>query len=263
MSDLRDRAILVTGGASGIGRAAALLLTERGARVGVLDVDAEGAAEVAEEASRRGAADALGIGCDVSEEAQVAAAFARAEERLGPIVGLFANAGIGTGGGWLHELDADVWRRVIAVNLGGIFLCCKYALRSMVASGKGGSIVCTSSPTAFGGQAAGGVPAYSSAKGGVSSLVRCLAVDYAPYGVRVNAIVPGATETRLMWDNVPPAEVTRMREVIQQEVPLARLGEPEEPAKAAVWLLSDDASYVTGSHLVCDGGILSKLSISV
>jgi NAD(P)-dependent dehydrogenase (short-subunit alcohol dehydrogenase family) len=176
---------------------------------------------------------------------------------------MFANAGIGTGGGMLHELDLATWNRVMAVNLGGIFLCCKYALRSMVESGQGGSIVCTSSPTAFAALAAGGVPAYSSSKGGISSLVRCLAVDYARYGIRVNAIAPGATETKLMWDNVPPEEIPRVRETVHQEVPLGRLAQPEEIAQAAIWLLSDESSYVTGSHLICDGGILAKASISV
>ena len=107
------------------------------------------------------------------------------------------------------------------------------------------------------------MPAYSAAKAGVSALVRCLAVDYARYGIRVNAIVPGATETALMWDNVPHEDVAGMRETIHGEVPLGRQGDPQEPARAAVWLLSDEASYVTGSHLVCDGGILAKLSISV
>lgn len=263
MSAHRGQTAIVTGGAAGIGRAAALLLAERGARVAVLDVDGLGAAQVAEEARGRGAPAAVGLRCDVSVEAEVAGAFAAVEEQLGVPTWLFANAGIGAGGGMLHELDLDLWQRVIAINLGGIYLCCKYALRAMVAAGRGGAIVCTSSPTAFGGQAAGGVPAYSAAKGGVSALVRCLAVDYARYGIRVNAIVPGATETALMWDNVPPEDIAGMRQTIHGEVPLGRLGDPDEPARAAVWLLSDEASYVTGSHLVCDGGILAKLSISV
>jgi len=149
------------------------------------------------------------------------------------------------------------------VNLRGTFLTCKHVLGALLRSGRGGALVCTSSPTSFVAQAAGGVPAYSASKGGVSALVRCLAIDYAPYGIRVNAIVPGATETPLMWDNVSPDEVRRLRATIGDEVPLGRLADAEEPARAAVWLLSDDASYVTGSHLVCDGGILAKASISV
>lgn len=87
--------------------------------------------------------------------------------------------------------------------------------------------------------------------------------DYAQYGIRVNAILPGATETPLMWDNVPLNEIEEMRNTVNSEIPLGRLGLPEEPARAVVWLLSDNASYCTGSHLVCDGGILAKSSISV
>ncbi len=260
---MRDRTVLVTGGASGIGKATALLLAERGARVGILDRDSEGAAGVAREARDHGAPAAVGIGCDVGREHDVRQAFHQAEEQLGPVFGLFANAGIADGGGLLHELEYDAWKRVIDVNLSGVYLACKYALRSLVASDSRGSIVCTSSPTAFVAQAAGGVPAYSASKAGISALVRCLAIDYAPRGIRVNAVVPGATETPLMWGNVPPDEVARMREITNAEVPAGRLAQPEEPARAVVWLLSDDASYVTGSHLICDGGILAKASISV
>jgi NAD(P)-dependent dehydrogenase (short-subunit alcohol dehydrogenase family) len=93
--------------------------------------------------------------------------------------------------------------------------------------------------------------------------VRCMAIDYASHGIRVNAIVPGPTDTKLMWVNVPEEARPRMREVIQREVPLGRLAEPQEVARAAVWLLSDDASYVTGSHIVIDGGVTAKASISV
>lgn len=263
MQHLQGKTVIVTGGGAGIGRAAVLLCAEQGASVGILDINHEAALAVAEEARRSGTAQAVGIRCDVRSEAEVQNAFVQVEERLGPAYGVFANAGIGTGGGMLHELDYAVWEKVISTNLSGIFLTCKYGLRSMLAAGQGGSIVCTSSPTSFIAMAAGGVPAYSAAKGGISALVRCLAIDYAKYGIRVNAIVPGATETQLMWDNVSQDEVARMREVIHMEVPLGRLAEPQEPARAVAWLLSEQASYITGSHLICDGGILAKGSISV
>jgi NAD(P)-dependent dehydrogenase (short-subunit alcohol dehydrogenase family) len=142
-------------------------------------------------------------------------------------------------------------------------LTCKHALRAMLGAGRGGSIVCTSSPAASVALAAGGTGAYSASKGGVSALVRCLAIDYAGHGVRVNAVVPGATETPLMWVNVPEDEREQMREQINDEVPLGRLADPAEIGQAVVWLLSDASTYVTGSHLVCDGGILAKGSISV
>jgi NAD(P)-dependent dehydrogenase (short-subunit alcohol dehydrogenase family) len=90
-----------------------------------------------------------------------------------------------------------------------------------------------------------------------------MAIDYAPYGIRVNAVVPGATETRLMWSNVPAKDIAHMRSVLSKQIPLGRLAQPEEPARAVAWLPSEESSYVTGSHLICDGGILAKASISV
>lgn len=260
---MQGKTVVITGGGSGIGRATALVCAEQGANVGILDIDEEHAQQVAGEARQRGAGKALGLRCDVRSEAEVQQAFAQVEEQLGSVYGLLANAGIGAGGGLLHELDYALWQRVIDVNLTGIFLACKHALRSMLAAQNAGSIVCTSSPTSFIAMAAGGVPAYSASKGGISALIRCLAVDYAPYRIRVNAIVPGATETALMWDNVPPQDIPALRATVHTEVPLGRLAEPEEPARAIAWLLSEQASYVTGSHLICDGGILAKGSISV
>jgi NAD(P)-dependent dehydrogenase (short-subunit alcohol dehydrogenase family) len=257
---LADEAIVITGAAVGIGRAVALTCAERGASVAVLDRDGDGAAAVAAEAREKGAKSAVDLACDVSSEEDVKAAFTTAVSALGPLRGLVCNAGIDRGG-MAHELATDTWRQVIATNLEGVYLCCKHGLRAFLEEGQGGSIVCVSSPLAFRGFS-GGTTAYSASKGGVSALVRSLAIDYAPYGVRVNAVVPGATETTLMWANVPESDVDRMREVVRSEVPLGRLAVPEEPARAAVWLLSRDASYVTGSHLVCDGGVLAKGALS-
>lgn len=258
----QPRTIVITGGGSGIGKAVVLACAARHDRVAVLDIQADAAAESAAGALTAGATAAIGIACDVSSEESVAAAFARSEGALGPAYGLFANAGIDTGG-LAHELPFETWQRVLQVNLSGVFLTCKYALQQCLRAGIGGSLVCTSSPSASVAFAAGAVGAYSASKGGISALVRCLAIDYARYGIRVNAVVPGATETRLMWANVAPEAIPEMRRQICQEVPLGRLASPEEPARAVLWLLSDDSSYVTGSHLVCDGGILAKASISV
>jgi NAD(P)-dependent dehydrogenase (short-subunit alcohol dehydrogenase family) len=143
-------------------------------------------------------------------------------------------------------------------------MACKHGLRLMLAAGvRSGSIVCASSASGFVASPSYGAGTYSSTKGGISSLVRCLAIDYARYGIRVNAVVPGATETGLMWNNVAPEEISRLREQVCREIPLGRLAQPEDPAKAVLWLLSDDSAYVTGSQLVCDGGILAKSSISI
>ena len=255
------RLIVVTGGGAGIGRAVVRQWAARGGGVAVLDLDGRSAEEGAADALSAGAAAAVGIQCDVASEESVAHAF-RAVEKLGPLYGAFANAGLDAGG-FLHELPAETWHKVLETNLTGVYLTCKYALQQILKAGQPGSIVCTSSPAASVGFAAGAAGAYSASKGGISALVRCMAVDYARYGIRVNAVVPGATETRLMWANVKPADVPEMRRRVCEEVPLGRLADPDEPARSVVWLLSGEASYVTGSHLVCDGGILAKAAISV
>jgi len=259
---MHDKTVIVTGGGAGIGRAAVLLCADRGARIAVLDLDVKVAAGVAQEALARGARAAVGIGCDVSIESEVEKAVTESCHQLGPLDGVFANAGMDQGG-VLHELPIDVWQRVLATNLNGVYFTCKHAVRAMLAAGRGGSIVCTSSPAAFVAFSAGGAGAYSASKGAVSALVRTLAIDYAQYGIRVNALVPGSTETRLMWANVRPEDIPRMRKTICAEVPLGRLGGPEEPARAAVWLLSEESCYVTGCHLFCDGGVLARASVSV
>jgi NAD(P)-dependent dehydrogenase (short-subunit alcohol dehydrogenase family) len=258
---MEDRAVIVTGGGSGIGRAVALLCAERGARVAVLDLRNDEAEHTAEEALRRGARRAISVQCDVGIESEVESALVRCRHELGGPSGIFANAGVELNGP-AHEMTYETWNRVITTNLTGIFLTCKYALRAMVENGEGGAIVCTSSPAAFVGFAGGGNGPYAASKGGVSALVRALALDYAPYGVRINAVVPGATDTPMMWAGFPAAEREAARRGVEEkaknEIPLGRLARPEEPARAVLWLLSDESSYVTGSHLVCDGGILAK-----
>jgi len=255
------RTVAVTGGGAGIGRAVVMQCAARGDRVAVLDLDGPAARDAASAALAAGADAALAVECDVSREESVARAFEEVAS-LGPLYGAFANAGMDAGG-FLHELPFEIWKRVLDTNLTGIYLTCKYALQRILKAGTPGSIVCTSSPAASVAFAAGAAGAYSASKGGISALVRCVAVDYAKYGIRVNAVVPGATETRLMWANVEPSAMEGMRQRICEEVPLGRLASPDEPARAVVWLLSDESSYVTGSHLVCDGGILAKASISV
>jgi NAD(P)-dependent dehydrogenase (short-subunit alcohol dehydrogenase family) len=251
--------VVVTGAASGIGAATARLAAERGYAVALLDRDDAGVQAGAQALTDDGAV-AIGLACDVGDERAVDDAFATAA-RLGPLHGVVASAAIDRGG-LVHELDASRWDEVIAVNLRGAFLTCRAALRQLVEAGGGGSIVCVSSPFALV-AAPGGVGAYSASKGGTSALVRALAVDYGSHGIRVNAILPGPTETPLMWANVPAQERETARATIRREVPLGRLAEPEEPARAALWLLSDEAAFVTGTQLVCDGGVLAKASVSV
>jgi NAD(P)-dependent dehydrogenase (short-subunit alcohol dehydrogenase family) len=204
-------------------------------------------------------AECLAVVCDVADENQIHDAFEQIRTDLGPPSALVASAGIDRGGR-IHDLDAGTWDEVIAINLRGTFLACREAVRSMLGDG-GGAIVCVSSPFAL--VAAAGVAAYGASKAGICALVRSLAVDYASEGIRVNALLPGPTETELMWANVPMNEVEATRETVCREVPLARLADPEEIARAALWLVSDSASYVTGAQLACDGGLLARAAISV
>jgi NAD(P)-dependent dehydrogenase (short-subunit alcohol dehydrogenase family) len=255
------RSIIITGAGSGIGRATALACAKRGDQVVALDRNGA-TAETTAHTCRSLGANALGIACDVRDEVQVRDAFAQSAEKFGPAWGIFANAGIDEGGA-IHELPLERWNNTLSINLTGIFLCCKYGLQQMIEAGIQGSVVCSASPCGLVALPVGGVGAYSATKGGISALVRCMAVDYASRGIRVNAIVPGATETGLLWNNVTPPEIERMRAQLSREIPLGRIGQPDDVAKAVIWLLSDESAYVTGSQLVCDGGVLAKASISI
>lgn len=254
--------VVITGGGSGIGRSVALLAAQRGIGVAVLARTAEAVRSVAAQALELGAPKARGIVCDVASEDSVESAFEEIDAQIGPFNGLFANAGIELTG-FAHELDTKTWESVIATNLTGAFLTGRAALRRLVEAGRQGALVFCSSPASFVGFSAGAASCYSASKGGVSALVRSLAVDYARYGIRVNAVVPGATDTPMMWAGLSPEQCRSRLEQLSLEIPLGRLANPDEPAEAVLWLLSDKARYVTGTHLICDGGILAKGSISV
>lgn len=256
---MADLHIAVTGGGSGIGRATAVLAAAAGVRVSVLDRDHAAAQQTVQAAT---AGDVHAYACDVTDGTALSTVLDAAERTSGPITGLVAAAGVDRGG-LAHQLPEDVWRDVVDVNLTGAFLAARDVLRRMVAARTRGALVLCSSPAAFVGFAAGGASAYAASKGGVSALTRSLAVDYAAHGIRVNAVVPGATETPLMWAAVAQADRDVMREQVEREIPLGRIADPTEPARAVLWLLGQESSYVTGSHLVCDGGVLAKASISV
>ena len=252
--------ILITGAGSGIGAATARLAAARGHRLILHDLTAAGL-EATAGAARDAGAEVSAIPVDVTDPPALEAAIDRGVAEQGVPTGAVTCAGIDRGGP-SHELDVATWDRVLDTNLRGTFLTCRSVIRHQLAAGRPGALVCISSVLASV-ATPGGSAAYCASKGGVASLVRSLAVEYADRGIRINALAPGATETPLMWAPVKPEDLADMRAAVNAEVPLGRLADPDEQALAALWLLSDEARYVTGSELAVDGGVLARASLSV
>jgi len=247
---LAGRRAVITGAASGIGRATAARFAAEGAGLLLVDRDADGLAATAAEAARSGVA-VERAEVDVTDEDAVAAAL-EAYRAGGPIHVVVANAAVQLFGrdAAAADLDLAAWQTTIDVNLTGVFLTCKHGIRAMLADGVAGSVVCTASPTGLRGSAPG-FDAYSTSKAGVVGLVRVLAADYGRHGIRVNAVVPGFTETPLVTDVM---EDDAARRALLERIPLGRPGTSEEVAAAMLFLASDEASYATASVLVVDGG---------
>lgn len=241
---LAAKVALVTGGASGIGRATALRMAEEGARILVADRDGAGAERTAAAIIQAGG-QAFGIAADVTDEAQVAAMVQAAVERFGRLDCAFNNAGVAPAEAQpLAEIAPAEWARVLDVNLTGVFLCMKHEIAAMKA---GGAIVNTSSIA--GRIALPRAGAYVAAKHGVIGLTKAAALDHAKDGVRVNAVCPGYVETPLASRGIE-----RRRDDILARVPLGRIGTVEEIAEMVVWLCSDRARFVTGEAIAVDGG---------
>jgi NAD(P)-dependent dehydrogenase (short-subunit alcohol dehydrogenase family) len=248
---LEGRVILVTGASSGIGEAAARLFAAEGATVVAAARRIDRIETLARELEAAGHP-AAAVACDVRDEDSVAAAVRFAVETYGRLDGAFNNAGAGGGHGPVHEADTRVLDHILAVNLRGVFLCLKHETAAMLETG-GGAIVNTSSIGGIRGGAGNAI--YASSKWGLAGLTRCAALDYARRGIRVNAIAPGPTRSE-MFDAWMPDEAAR--EGMAELFPMRYIAHPDDMARSALFLLSDEARWTTGVVLPCEGGLSAK-----
>jgi NAD(P)-dependent dehydrogenase (short-subunit alcohol dehydrogenase family) len=250
MGLLEHKVGLITGAAQGLGRAVALLAAREGSRVVLADVQAERAAAVADEIGN-GGGEALFMRTDVRDPEQVSALVDASVERFGKLDWACNNAVGGGGFAPLAQIDDDNWTRTIDVCLKGVFNGLKYEIPAMLRTG-GGSVINITTASVFKGEAMLG--AYAAAKGGVHTLTMTAAAEYAARGVRVNSVAPGGFETPALARYFQQFPELKERTIATHA--MRRLGKPEEIAEPVVWLASDRASFVTGSCIICDGGVL-------
>jgi NAD(P)-dependent dehydrogenase (short-subunit alcohol dehydrogenase family) len=251
MQLLQDKVAVVTGGGSGIGEATACLFGTEGARVVVADIRLDAAQAIAQTITAAGGI-ALAVRADVTQAREVEALMHTAVHTYGGLDILFNNAGIGLQGNVIELSEAD-WDRVMDLNLKGVFLGCKYGIPAMIVRG-GGSIINTASIMGLVGGSLSAV--YPATKGAVVILTKNAALDYARHNIRVNCVCPGHIETpllRRLFDHQP-----ERREELVQQYPMGRLGQAHEVAQCVLFLASDEASFVTGSALVVDGGYTAR-----
>lgn len=245
--DLTGKVALITGGNSGIGLGMAEALAQAGADVCIWGSNAD-KNTAAERALAAHGTRVAALRCDVGDEAEVEAAFATTLERLGRVDACFANAGVG-GSMPFIEMTSEEWRRILRVNLDGVFFTLRAAARHMVARGGGGSLAVTSSLAAIEGQARG--EHYAATKGAVISMIRALAVELARHGIRANAILPGWIETAMTEGFLG---LEPMQKKVFPRIPIRRWGQGRDFGGLAVYLVSDASAYHTGDTLVVDGG---------
>jgi NAD(P)-dependent dehydrogenase (short-subunit alcohol dehydrogenase family) len=259
MDDYTGKVAVVTGGSGGIGRAAALAFGRRGARVAVADMLVDGGEETIRMIRQQGG-EGFFIKTDVSRDGEVQAFLAKTVETFGGIDVAFNNAGIEGAQAKIAEYPVDVWERIVAVNLTGVWLCMKHEVTWMLKRGKG-SIVNTASSVGLIG--ASTISGYVATKFAIMGITRTVALEYANSGIRVNAVCPGFVDTPFTIRAAQGAgmAVEDYRQALGSIPAMKRMGTPEEIADAVLWLCSDAASYVTGHGLVVDGGWIAGLAL--
>jgi NAD(P)-dependent dehydrogenase (short-subunit alcohol dehydrogenase family) len=252
MADLKDKVAIITGARRGMGRTDALILAKAGAKVVVSDISQEDCQIVVEEIKREGG-EAMAVKCDISKKAEVDNLVKSAIDKWGRVDILVNNAGIAQFASFL-DMAEEQWDKTIDINLKGYFLCSQAAAREM-AKQKSGVIVNIAS-IAMGQQGVGmpGIVHYCASKGGIVAMTEALAVELAPYNIRVNAIAPGVIDTPMVQEAGLDQKAI---EGMLTRVPLRRVGKPEEISSAVLFLASPDSSYMTGATVVVDGGWLA------
>lgn len=245
---LEDKVTLVTGGASGIGRATALVFAREGAKVVVADVNTEGGKET-QGLIRETGAEATFVKCDISRASDVEGMLKKAVDNYGRLDCAFNNAGVGVMKSTV-DCTEEEWDMVISVNLKGTWLCMKYEIIQMLKQG-GGTIVNTAS--VLGLIAIQGYASYITSKHGLVGLTKAAALDYAQAGIRINAVCPGSVVTPMFEPVLADPE---LKDLVEKMHPLGRFAQPEEISEAVLWLCSDAASFVTGAALPVDGGVV-------
>lgn len=244
---LKDKVAVITGAGSGLGRAMALRFADEGARIVIAELNEANAEETLRQVQAKGA-EAFAVTTDVSCSESVTNVFKAIDDRGWPVDVMVNNAGNAGQLTPVHEMSDEQWNAIVKVHLGGTFYCTREAIKRMLAQGRGGSVINISSVAALRGLPGGS--SYTAAKGGILAFTKGVAQEYAAHGIRVNGIAPGWVETPIL-ENIPDA----MRPMMVAGTPLGRIGKPEEIASVALFLASDESSFVIGQTISPNGGL--------
>ena len=247
---LLNNVALITGAGSGIGRASAILFSREGARISVADIDEKGGRQTVDLIKEKGGS-AIFVQTDVSKSGDVERMIKTTVDHYGKLDVLFNNAGIGMSFMPIEEVEESLWDKIMDINARGIFLGCKYAVPVMKRQG-GGVILNTASISGV--RPRPGLIAYSASKGAAILLTKALAIELAPFKIRVNCINPVVTDTPFLDKNIDASQLQEAKKMMMSTIPLGRLGQPEDIAHAALYLASEESSLVTGVSLDVDGG---------